>query len=209
MMSFALDNSSPKMKWLPFSSHNANPEYHLASDDDVRAALAQWKRRCYVLAAAYTLTVLVGVGYILRSRSAAGGMLRSEAFFGDIPRELVTFKPNQTFVDTVRGTARNRTVWDELFPLGGGFVAVQNPASYGLTGGLPVLDAEGLVVETYYNSQTSPQHAQQRPPQARVGARPPRPLLRLSAAGNHVCGRHDARERAETVFRPSTSTLGG
>jgi hypothetical protein len=72
-----------KMKWLPFSSTGDEPEYHLASEDDVRRALAQWKRRYYTLATLYTLTMLLGVAYVLMSKSLATGMIRSEAYFGN------------------------------------------------------------------------------------------------------------------------------
>jgi hypothetical protein len=72
-----------KMKWLPFSSTGDEPEYHLASEDDVRLALAQWKRKYYSLAGLYTLTILLGAAYVLMSKSLATGMIRSEAYFGN------------------------------------------------------------------------------------------------------------------------------
>lgn len=71
------------MKWFPFSSTDNEPEYHLASADDVRSALAQWKRKYYTLAALYALTALLGAAYILMSSYLATGMVRSEAYFGN------------------------------------------------------------------------------------------------------------------------------
>ncbi|KFX99147.1 hypothetical protein V490_01923 [Pseudogymnoascus sp. VKM F-3557] len=132
----------PKMKWLPFSSKDDEPEYHLASEDDVRRALAQWKRRYYTLAALYTLTVLLGVAYVLMSKSLATGMIRSEAYFGNIPTQMVKFRLDEAFVDARSGTPGNQSVWDMLLPLGGGFVEVQNPAKYGLRGGFPISNTD-------------------------------------------------------------------
>lgn len=84
MLTSAIVNTfKPKMKWFPFSSKGDEPEYHLASEDDVRRALAQWKRRYYALAVLYTLTMLLGAAYVLMSKSLATGMIRSEAYFGN------------------------------------------------------------------------------------------------------------------------------
>lgn len=71
------------MKWFPLSSTNHEPEYHLTSTDDVRSALAQWKRKYYTLATLYIITILLVVAYIPMSDSLATGMVRSEAYFGN------------------------------------------------------------------------------------------------------------------------------
>lgn len=59
------------------------PKYHLASADDVRSALAQWKRRYYTLAALYIITIILGVAYFPMSDNPEPGMVRSEEYFGN------------------------------------------------------------------------------------------------------------------------------
>lgn len=59
------------------------PQYHLASADDVRSALAQWKRKYYTLAVLYIITILLGVAYFPMSDNPEPGMVRSEAYFGN------------------------------------------------------------------------------------------------------------------------------
>jgi hypothetical protein len=51
-----------------------------------------------------------------------------------VPREKITFQPNQSFVDEFPGTLREPTVWDKLIPDGSGFVAVPNPARFDISG---------------------------------------------------------------------------
>ncbi|KFY34128.1 hypothetical protein V494_07032 [Pseudogymnoascus sp. VKM F-4513 (FW-928)] len=137
-----------KMKWFPYSSTSADTEYHLASDDDVRSSLRQWKRKYYVLVALYTLTILLIVAYIPMSNTLATGIVRAEAYFGYIPRELVKFRLDKAFVDAEPGTPANQSVWDMLMPLGSGFVEVQNPFKYGLKGGFPIPNTK-VVTEIY------------------------------------------------------------
>ncbi|KFZ00090.1 hypothetical protein V500_01178 [Pseudogymnoascus sp. VKM F-4518 (FW-2643)] len=137
------------MKWSPFSAMDNEPQYHLASADDVRSALAQWKRKYYTLAALYIITVLLGVAYFPMSDNLETKMVRSEAYFGNIPKEMVKFRLDKTFVNAGTGTPGNRSVWDLLFPLGAGFVEVQNPMNYGLRGGFPVPNTGEVVTEIY------------------------------------------------------------
>lgn len=71
------------MKPFPLSSTDDEPKYHLASANDVRIALAKWKRRYYTLATLFVLTILLVVAYIPMSDSPAPGAVRSEAYFGN------------------------------------------------------------------------------------------------------------------------------
>lgn len=71
------------MKEVPLSSVDDELEYNLASADDVRIALAKWKRRYYTLATLYILTVLLVVAYIPMSDNPPTGAVRSEAYFGN------------------------------------------------------------------------------------------------------------------------------
>lgn len=71
------------MKWAPFSSTANESKYHLASADDVRGELKQWKRRYYILATIYILTILLGVAYFPMSDAVATGAVLSEAYFGN------------------------------------------------------------------------------------------------------------------------------
>ncbi|KFY79155.1 hypothetical protein V499_01814 [Pseudogymnoascus sp. VKM F-103] len=136
------------MKEVPLSSADDETEYYLASADDVRIALAKWKRRYYTLAALYIFTVLLVVAYIPMSDSLETGAVRSEAYFGNIPKEMVKFRLDEAFVNAGSGTPGNRSVWDMLFPLGAGFVEVQKPWNYGLRGGFPVPNTE-VATEIY------------------------------------------------------------
>ncbi|OBT83000.1 hypothetical protein VE02_08257 [Pseudogymnoascus sp. 03VT05] len=130
------------MKQFPFSSTDDEPEHHPASTVDVRSALAQWKRKYYTLATLYIFTFLLVVAYIPMSDNPPTGAVRSEAYFGNIPKEMVEFKLDEAFVNAGSGTPGNRSVWDMLFPLGAGFVEVQKPWNYGLRGGFPVRDTK-------------------------------------------------------------------
>ncbi|KFZ14001.1 hypothetical protein V501_03438 [Pseudogymnoascus sp. VKM F-4519 (FW-2642)] len=96
------------MKEVPLSSADDETEYYLASADDVRIALAKWKRRYYTLATLYILTVLLVVAYIPMSDSPAIGAVRSEAYFGNIPKEMVKFRLDEAFVNAGSGTPGNR-----------------------------------------------------------------------------------------------------
>ncbi|KFY25997.1 hypothetical protein V491_01518 [Pseudogymnoascus sp. VKM F-3775] len=96
------------MKWAPFSSTANEPKYHLASADDVRGELKQWKRRYYILATIYILTILLGVAYFPMSDAVATGAVLSEAYFGNIPKEMVKFKLDEAYVEAGSGTPQNR-----------------------------------------------------------------------------------------------------
>ncbi|KFY58773.1 hypothetical protein V496_05976 [Pseudogymnoascus sp. VKM F-4515 (FW-2607)] len=136
------------MKWFPLSSTRHEPEYHLTSTDDVRSALAQWKRKYYTLATIYIITILLVVAYIPTPDSPATGMVRSEAYFGNIPKELVKFRLDEAFVGKGSAAPGNQSAWDMLFPLGKGLVEVRNPMNYGLRGGFPVPNTK-VVTEIY------------------------------------------------------------
>ncbi|ELR10150.1 hypothetical protein VC83_00726 [Pseudogymnoascus destructans] len=128
------------MKGIPLSS--AGDADDADDADDVRIALAKWKRRYYTLATLYILTILLVVAYIPMSDSPPTGAVRSEAYFGNIPKEMVRFRLDEAFVHAGSGTPGNRSVWNMLFPLGAGFVEVQKPWNYGLRGGVPVPNTE-------------------------------------------------------------------
>ncbi|OBT61551.1 hypothetical protein VE03_08911 [Pseudogymnoascus sp. 23342-1-I1] len=136
------------MKWFPLLSPYQDPGNHFKSADDARSALALWKRRCYTLATLYILTMLLVVAYIPMPDSVATGIVLSEAYFGNIPKEMVKFGLNGAFVDAVPKAPKGQSVWDTLLPRGAGLVEVENPVNYGLRGGFPVPNTR-VVTEIY------------------------------------------------------------
>jgi hypothetical protein len=71
------------MHW-PFSNNERRPTYELAFDDDVRTALARWKRYFYILSGLYFITASIGLGerFLLdKHPETSQALLKSDLFF--------------------------------------------------------------------------------------------------------------------------------
>ncbi|KAL7946384.1 hypothetical protein V8C42DRAFT_352618 [Trichoderma barbatum] len=148
------------LRWLRFTTDNTVTKYQqiVSSEAAFDKVSSQWKQRFYALCIIYIITVLCFIaGFFSKvfSFAATSRALRTDAIFGNIPREQVLFAPNQTYHDVFPKylplEPENVTLWDALQPRGGGFIAIPNPKEYGLSGGLPleVDDDDGIVREGY------------------------------------------------------------
>ncbi|UKZ80833.1 hypothetical protein TrVFT333_008598 [Trichoderma virens FT-333] len=154
-----------RSRWFRLNNNNSAPKYqHIASSEaDFDNASAQWEQRFYVLGIVYIVTVLgFIVGFLFKAFSTTEKCwtLRTDAVFGNIPREQVLFTPIQTysdiFPDSLASESDNLTLWDALQPRGGGFIVIPEPEKYGLSGGLPLEgdDNDGIVREGYATELT-------------------------------------------------------
>ncbi|KAL7937843.1 hypothetical protein V8C35DRAFT_293788 [Trichoderma chlorosporum] len=147
-------------RWMRLTNDNSIPKYqHIPSSEAAFGdASAPWKQRFYLLSITYVaifLCLIAGFEYKLFSVAEEHGTLRTDAIFGNIPREQVLFTPNQTykdiFPDSLSSQSENLTLWDVLQPRGGGFIVIPNPKQYGLSGGLLLEDDndDGTIREGY------------------------------------------------------------
>jgi hypothetical protein len=100
-----------------------------------------------------SLNLLYGLIHIINNSDSGGSLLKSQGLFPRFSTHILTFREDHRFdVDPFDGEVN---VWDDLIPLGRGHIAVQNPASWNLSGGYPLDDelnpeAEGYSIAVFH-----------------------------------------------------------
>lgn len=91
--------------------------------------------------------LLVGGGLSWKQGYASKPAALSHGLFPMISRETKLFTPNETFYKTL-GAGKEED-WESLFPYGSGFVRVDNPQQFGLSGGYPLESSTSETTESY------------------------------------------------------------
>ncbi|KAF2104955.1 hypothetical protein NA57DRAFT_71154 [Rhizodiscina lignyota] len=105
-------------------------------DSPIGVSPRRWQQYFYLLLAFYALSVAVLVLEPFQQRGSAGITI-----FPEFSKHQVTFRENVTFERDIPGI--NNSVWNSLLPEGAGFIKVDEPTRFGLSGGFPLEDLPG------------------------------------------------------------------
>jgi hypothetical protein len=107
----------------------------------------EFKSLFFMLLILDTIWLIISTtGFEWKSRYRSG-LLRETSVFPAISSHTKTFAPNESFYEVFG--ADQEAAWGSLIPTGGGFVRVDDPERYGLSGGFPLDSSSHGKSESY------------------------------------------------------------